>query len=100
MSAWRERGFEDTRGRSKLSPEVVEKVYATFVDNSVTSTDGRNGRNMVTIRKQRYFKIYDAFLEHSDIKIEEKRGKKKRTLSKQPTHTNLHYNGDTSQAAQ
>ena len=77
LSAWRERDFKDTRGRARLAPEVIEKVYATFVENSVTSTDGRNGRNMVLIREQRYYEIYDNFIEHSDIKIEEKEVRKR-----------------------
>ena len=40
------------------------------MDNSVTSTDGRNGHNMVNINKRRFFEIYGCELSHDDVQIE------------------------------
>ena len=48
---WSLRGFTDSRVRHRLSDEVVKCVYDTWVENSITSTDGRNGRSIVTIKK-------------------------------------------------
>ena len=71
LKSWKERDFRDPRGRSRLSPEVVKKVFDMYVENSITSTDERNGRNMVKIRKRRLLEIYGYVVEHSDVKMEE-----------------------------
>ena len=77
LAMWKERGFQDSRGRSRLPPEVVQKVFDVYVENSITSTDGRNGRNMVKIKKRRLLEIYGSILTHDDIKLEEKVSRKR-----------------------
>ena len=77
LAAWRARDFRDPRGRSKLSPEDTQKVFDMYVENSITSTDGRNGRNMLKISKRRLLEIYGYVVNHDDIKIEEKQSRKR-----------------------
>ena len=48
---WHTRGCEETQGRKNLSDEIRQSVYDIWVEQSVNSTDGRNGRNTVKITK-------------------------------------------------
>ena len=77
MGQWKGRGFEDSRGRERLSDEIVKAVFDTWVDNSISSTDGSNMRNMVNIDKCKIYEIYHNLfvLQHEDIKIEERKNK-------------------------
>ena len=61
------REFAESRGRRKLAPEVIKKVFDTYVENSISSTDGRNGRNMVKQSRQKFFEVYGQEMEHKDI---------------------------------
>ena len=68
---WQDRGFVDSRGRRRMNPEVVTKIFNMFVDNSISSTDGWNGRNVVKMSKRKFLETYgQEIIEHKDIKIE------------------------------
>ena len=69
---WCNREFKDPRGRRKLSPEVIKEVYDTYIDNSISSTDGRNGRSTVKQSLSKFLQIYGQEMVHKDIKLEEK----------------------------
>ena len=49
-------------------------MYDTWIENCSTSTDGRNGRNMVQISKRKYIEKYGS-LSHEPIKIDERKNK-------------------------
>ena len=79
MENWLERGFRDTRGRPKVSTEIAKIVCNTWIENSITSTDGSNMRNTINIKKRKAEEIYVdiSILQHSEIKIEELTNKRK-----------------------
>ena len=75
---WKERDFHDSRGRCKLKPEVVQQVFDLWVENSVTTTVGSNGRNIVRIGKKRVLEAYGNILENENVNytlLQNKRGK-------------------------
>ena len=76
---WQNQEFAESRGRRKMAPEVVKKVFDTNVENSISSTDGRNGRNMVKQSRQKFFEVYGQEMEHKDIQLETKT-KRNRTV--------------------
>ena len=80
LEDWKDRQFRDSRGRKGLSEEMVQTVYNIWIENSISSTDGSNGRNMVNIRKRKYFEVYHSVLEHKDVKIEESTNKRNQSL--------------------
>ena len=40
---WGENEFKEVRGRNKIPIEIQNKIYDTWIENSIVSTDGRNG---------------------------------------------------------
>ena len=68
----------DSRGRHRLSVEIQQAVYNTWVENSIHSTDGRNGRNMVNISKRKYLSKYGN-IENKGVVVDEKSNKKGHT---------------------
>ena len=55
---WRENEFKEARGRNKIPIEIQNKIYNTWIENSIVSTDGRNGRNVVNIFKRQFLQKY------------------------------------------
>ena len=54
IQRWKENNFEESRGQNKLPIETQLAVYNTWLENSIVSTDGRNGRNEINISKRQY----------------------------------------------
>ena len=63
--------FKETRGREKCKDRHV--VYDAWVENSIPSTDCRNGRSKVTISKRRYLPFSD--LTNQEVVIKENANK-------------------------
>ena len=40
---WKDRNFIETRGKNELPLEVRQAIYDTWAENSISSTDCRNG---------------------------------------------------------
>ena len=68
-------GCEETRGRKNLSGEIRQSVYDIWIEHSVNSTDGRNGKNTVKITNLQYLRLYSG-LNNENIKIEERANKR------------------------
>ena len=77
VAKWRENKFSETRGRQQRL-EVKQKVYDTWCQNAINSTDARNGRNMVSLSKRKFLQQYGA-ITHSDIVVEEVKNKRGQT---------------------
>ena len=43
VANWKDRNFTETRGKNELPLEVRQAIYDTWVENSISSTDCRNG---------------------------------------------------------
>ena len=48
-----------------------------WIDNSINSTDGRNGRNFINIRKKRFLEVYGS-ISNSKVVVEEQTNKRGR----------------------
>ena len=57
VQRWRENNFEESRGQNNLLIETELAVYNTWLENSIVSTDGRNGRNEINISKRQYLQM-------------------------------------------
>ena len=68
----RENNFSNIRGWSTLSFELKQKIYDLWLANSIPSTAGRNGRNVVSIPKERFLQKFDENLQSPNVNIEEK----------------------------
>ena len=51
-SKWRKSLFSEIHGRQELSQNIKQNIYNTWIKNSINSTDGRNGRNLVKLSKR------------------------------------------------
>ena len=49
--------------------EIKQKVYDIWLKNSINSTDGRNGRNIVKLSKRKYLEQYGS-IKNRNIVIE------------------------------
>ena len=65
-----ENKFIETRGRNPLSPEFKQNIYDIWLENSIPSTDGRNGRNIVSIAKEQFQQKFGSV--NSSVHLEEK----------------------------
>ena len=72
---WKLNKYKERRGRDGIPFEVQKIIYDTWIENCTTSTDGRNGRNMVQISKRKYIEKYGS-LSHESIKIDEHKNKR------------------------
>ena len=68
-------GCEETRGRKNLSGEIRQSVYDIWIEHSVNSTDGRNGKNTVKITNLQYLRLCSD-LNNENIKIEKRANKR------------------------
>ena len=62
------------RGRKELSQNVKQNIYDTRIKNSINSTDGRNGRNLVKLSKRKYIEQYGT-IKNNEVVIEEVKNK-------------------------
>ena len=76
IEKYRRNDFLETRGRKQTNWQAV---YDMWIGCSITSTDGRNGRNVVNIKKKHYLPF--AHLTSDDVIIEEKMDKRSITFS-------------------
>ena len=75
IANWKDRNFVETRGKSELLLEVRQNIYDTWVENSIMSTECRNGQNVINISKHKYFLIYDK-IQNRKGDVEEKTNKR------------------------
>ena len=60
VANWRDRNFKETRGTANsIDDELKQEIFDTWVENSINSTDGRNGRNLVSISKSKYNELFN-----------------------------------------
>ena len=75
VQRWRENNFEESRGQNYLPIESEQAVYNTWLKNSIVSTNGRNGRNEISISKRQYLQMCGEI--RSDlIELTEKKNKR------------------------
>ena len=58
VNNWKLNEYKERSGRDGIPFEVQKIIYDTWIENCTTSTDGRNGRNMVQISKRKYIEKY------------------------------------------
>ena len=74
VQSGRERNFQGVRGPTEMSLGIKQRIYNMWVENSINSTDCRNGRNMVNITKHKYLSLYQH-LENKIVKVEKRKNK-------------------------
>ena len=72
VANWKDRNFTETRGKNELPLEVRQAIYDTWVENSISSTDWCNGRNVINISRHKYFSLYHD-IENKKIVVEKKK---------------------------
>eukprot|EP00794_Sanderia_malayensis_P010553 gene10553-11673_t len=72
---WRSNNFLELRGRKTLSPEIQQAVYEAWLENSINSTDNRNGRAMINLFEKEY---QEKFGELLDVIVEVSKSTNKR----------------------
>ena len=77
LDRWIGSGLKEVRGRKALSDVIKQKIYNTWVENSITSTGNRNDRCSVKISKLEYTKRYGK-IGHKEITLEERTNKRGR----------------------
>ena len=55
-------GFEENRGRRKLTIDTRQKIYDEWLENSIESVDCRSGRQEVRVGKLVYLQKYDDLI--------------------------------------
>ena len=75
MNNWKLNEYKERRKRDGIPFEVQKIIYDTWIENCTTSTDGRNGKNMVQISKRKYTEKYGS-VSHEPIKIDERKDKR------------------------
>ena len=65
-------------GRKELSQNVKQNICNTRIKNSINSTDGRNGRNLVKLSKRKYIEQYGT-IKNNEVVIEEVKNKRGQT---------------------
>ena len=74
IRSWRDKNFQETRGKKSLSQNVKQIVYNEWKENSIYSVDMRNNRDKVRISKRMYIVKYSD-LEKEEL-LEEERNKR------------------------
>ena len=59
LSAWKNKQFEESRGRKPLNPDIKQLIYNEWKENSIYSVDRRNGCDKVKISKLNCIKKYN-----------------------------------------
>ena len=73
-----EKPLFEIRGRQELSQNIKRNIYNTWVKNSINSSDGRNGRNLVKLSKRKYIEQYGT-IKNNELVIEEVKNKRGQT---------------------
>ena len=68
----KENSFKEKKGRSGLSNILKQEIFDMWISNSINSTDGCNGRNIVCLNKDSYLKKCGPDIQSKEIVIEEK----------------------------
>ena len=71
---WEAIQYKGSKGREGVSFESKQTIYNTWIKNCITSTDERNGRNVVQISRRKYVEKY-CELSHESIRLAEHRNK-------------------------
>ena len=80
VANWRDRNFKETRGTvNSINDELKQEVFDTWVGNSINSTDGHNGRNLVSISKSKYNDLFHN-IENKTVSVNVAVNKRGRTL--------------------
>ena len=80
VANWRDRNFKETRSTANsIDDELKQEIFDTWVENSINSTDGRNGRNLVSISKSKYNELFHN-IENKTISVNVVVNKRGRTL--------------------
>ena len=74
---WKGNQFQEIRLRKTLPDDVKQKIYDMWIENSINSTDGRNGRNFINISKKKYLQIYGS-IDNCKVVVEENANKRGR----------------------
>ena len=84
VANWKDRNFPETRGKNELPLEVRQTIYDTWLENSISSTDCCNGRNVINISKRKYFSLHRD-TENKKIVVEKKEKIKEVMFNFKPT---------------
>ena len=80
VANWGDHSFKETRGTANsIDDELKQEIFDTWVENSINSTDGRNGRNLVSISKSKYNELFHN-IENKTISVNVVVNKRGRTL--------------------
>ena len=79
LNKYKSSNFAKRRGRHKFKERQL--VYYMWTDQSISSTDGRNGRNTITISKCRFLPFTNL---NQKVLIEEKVNKRGQTVFQSP----------------
>lgn len=69
------RGNSETIGQSQSDPMLVQMVDDLRIENSISCTEGCNGRNMVNITKWLFLEIYVYVIESNKVTTNERKNK-------------------------
>ena len=61
-------------GRQELSQNMKRNIYNTWIKNSINSSDGRNGRNLVKLSKRKHIEQYGT-IKNNEAVIDEVKNK-------------------------
>ena len=64
--------------RQELSQNIKRNIYNKWIKNSINSSDGRNGRNLVKLSKRKYIEQYGT-IKNNEVVIEEVKNKRGQT---------------------
>ena len=65
---WEAIQYKESRGREDISFKSKQKIYNTWIENCITSTDGQNGRNVVQIRGNILKNMANFLMNQLDLK--------------------------------
>ena len=80
VANWRERNFREAMGSKSMPVESKQKIYDIWVENSISSTDARNGRNLISISKSKYNTMY-CNIENKSVQINSNVNKRGKTVT-------------------
>ena len=67
-------GIRALRGKTRLTSEQKQVIHNTWVEHSQVTVDRRNGRDMVSMSKQKYVKLYSGIETEKLVETTNKRG--------------------------
>ena len=83
VAKWQNIGLVEQKGRNSINLEIQQKIYDTWTENCIVSTDGRNGRNIVQLSKRKYIEKYGSIKNAVVMsEVKNKRGKTNLTANR------------------